>query len=483
MKVDRRTMLHGTAMASLASLVSGYPARSHAAQATVSQPNIVFIMADDLGYADIGCYGARDIRTPHIDALAGRGIRLTDGYANSPVCSATRTALITGRYQYRLPCGLQEPLAVGDYGLPPAEMTLPRLLQGLGYTTALVGKWHLGNLPDYGPLLSGYDRFFGIERGAADYFSHKSMAAPPPIDEDRLAAANVVSDPAGSQGLPPGLIEGTEPVEAFGYLTDVLGDRAVVEIEAAHRQGKPLFLSLHFTAPHWPWEGPDDAEVARSIVDQTHTDGGNLATYGAMVESMDANVGKVMATLDHLGIAENTIIVFTSDNGGERFSDVWPFTGAKTELLEGGIRVPLVISWPARISAGSTSSQAMMSMDFTPTFYAAAGGDASVVRSDGENLLPVLTGISEAYSRKLFWRYQANDQAAMREGHYKYLRLRGREYLFDLVSDQHERANLKDREPERFAAMKGEWEAWNATMLPYQDDSFSHDISDFLPDR
>lgn len=461
METSRRSVIKGAVglAAAAAAPLSGALARSRAAM-----PNIIFIMADDLGYADVGCYGARSFRTPHIDRLAAGGVQLFQGYSNSPVCSATRTALITGRYQYRLRCGLEEPIIKEvNIGLPPEVPTLPSQLRKLGYRTALVGKWHLGPRPDFGPLKSGYDRFFGIPEGSADYFSHTTPR------------------PGRTLG---GLVDGDAVVRHEGYLTDLLGDRAVEEVQAAVEDGKPLFLSLHFTAPHWPWEGPDDEATARGVTDLRHWDGGNLETYGKMVESMDANVGKLLAALDRLGIADNSVIVFTSDNGGERFSDTWPFVGAKTELLEGGIRVPLILRWPERIRAGSTSQQVMISMDFLPTLLAAAGGSPDRASpADGENLLGVLTGEAPEHPRTLFWRYKAVEQAAVRDGDWKYLKIGSREYLFNLAEDLRERANLKDRHPERFARLKADFAAWNATMLPYPTDSYSDSIKAKLSDR
>ena len=280
------------------------------------------------------------------------------------------------------------------------------------------------------------------------------------------------------------MIEGETPVEYVGYLTDLLGDRAVTELEEAVVAATPLFLSLHFTAPHWPWEGPDDLAISKGIEDPLHTNGGNLDTYAKMVESMDHNIGKVLSAIDRLGIANNTIVVFTSDNGGERFSDVWPFTGAKTELLEGGIRVPIIIRWPGRIPAGSTSDQMMISMDFVPTFIAAAGGaPASRMPLDGENLLPILTGRSPKMDRELYWRYNFAGQAAVRIGDWKYLKLAGTEYLFNLVEDQRERANLKEIFPEKFEYLKNKFSTWNSNMLPYNDNNYSHSGVEVMPDR
>ena len=232
----------------------------------MKQPNIVFIMADDLGYADLSCNGRRDYSTPNIDRIAERGARLPQAYANSAVCSATRLALITGRYQYRLPLGLEEPLAgKTDVGLPPEHPTLPSLLRAAGYGTTLIGKWHLGMPPKFGPSRSGYDHFWGIRTGAIDYYSHKN-----PRGEDDLW-------------------DGDVPVRQTGYLTDLLGDRAVEAIDGYAEQSRPFLLSLHFNAPHWPWEAPgDQAESERLLGGRLrHFDGGTQRTYARMVQAMD----------------------------------------------------------------------------------------------------------------------------------------------------------------------------------------------------
>src|SRR5258708_1844063 len=244
-----------------------------------ARPNIVFIMADDLGYADLSCYGRRDYQTPAIDRLASGGIRFTQAYANSAVCSATRTALITGRYQYRLPVGLEEPLTVArrNIGLPPSHPTLPSLLKGAGYGTSLVGKWHLGWLPAFSPLKSGYDHFWGFRGGAIDYFTHKSGIASTDTDD---------------------LWDGDAKVHQAGYLTDLLGDRAVKVIGEHAKEKRPFLLSLHFNAPHWPWEAPEDEEESKRLKALFHLDGGSLQTYARMVKQLDLQVGRVLKSLD-----------------------------------------------------------------------------------------------------------------------------------------------------------------------------------------
>ena len=424
-----------------------------AAKRPEARPNIVFIMADDLGYADLSCYGRRDYQTPNLDRLAAQGVRYLDAYSNSSVCSATRTALITGRYQYRLPVGLEEPLATRPVGLPPGEPTLPLLLKIAGYRTALVGKWHLGQLPNYGPLQSGYDQFWGFRSGGIDYFTHESQGGPDLWDQDVA-------------------------VEEQGYLTDLLGDRALTMIDGFARSVDPFFLSLHFNAPHWPWEGPqDEAEALRIAADRArnivHFDGGSMATYATMVRRMDHQIGRIMERLHRLGLAENTIVVFTSDNGGERFSDTWPFSGRKTELLEGGIRVPCIVRWPAQRSAGTASTVPCMSMDWAPTLLAACGADTSGVSFDGVNLF-TNRAQPDSPERTLFWRMKWMSQEASRRGNWKYLKIGANSFLFDLATDPLEKANLKTREPARFASMEAEYRSWERTMLPISGESEAH---------
>jgi arylsulfatase A-like enzyme len=446
--ISRRRFVQSGAASSLALAGIGF-GRPGLAQAV--KPNIVFIMADDLGYADVSSYGQRDYATPNIDRLAIEGLMFTQGYANSSVCSATRTALATGRYQYRLEVGLEEPINAStpkNIGLPPSHPTLPSLLKKAGYGTTLVGKWHLGFLPDFSPLKSGYDHFFGIFGGAADYFNHGA-------DHARTGAESYQ------------LHEEEVPVERHGYMTNLLGDRAVQTVEGYAKSKEPFLMSLHFTAPHWPWEGPDDEAESKRIRNIFHRDGGTQKTYGTMVQSLDVNIGRVLQALDATGVANNTIVVFTSDNGGERFSKTWPFTGMKQELLEGGLRIPSIVRWPGRIAGRSVSEQVMITMDWVPTLLAAAGTSPDAAYpSDGEDLGPVMTGRAAPHPRKLYWRYKAGSQRAVRDGDGKYLRLAGNEFLFDVIKDPRERANLKDRHREVFDRLKSDWEAWNDTMLP-----------------
>ena len=417
------------------------------ARAAETQPNIVFILADDMGYADLSCYGRPDFKTPNIDGIAARGMKFLQAYANSSVCTATRTALITGRYQYRLPVGLEEPLAGNrNVGLPPEHPTLPSLLKKAGYGTTLVGKWHLGWLPEYGPLKSGYDHFWGFRGGALDYFTHKSGIASSDTDD---------------------LWDDDAKIHQAGYLTDLLGDRAVSVINDYAQAKRPFFLSLHFNAPHWPWEGPGDEAESQRVSSLNDYDGGSQETYARMIRQLDLNVGRVLKALQTGGIANNTIVIFTSDNGGERFADTWPFTGKKLELLEGGLRIPAMARWPGHIPAGSTTEQVAISMDWMPTLLALAGGQPDPAYPlDGMNLAPALTQRAAPVTRKLFWRFKNKSQRAVRDGDMKWLKINENTFLFNVVADPLERANLKDRQPEVYGRLVNDYENWNATMLP-----------------
>ena len=442
---------------------------------TPPRPNIVFIVADDLGYADLGCYGGRDASfgpvSPVLDGLAARGLKLTQGYSNSPVCSPTRFALMTGRYQYRLRGAAEEPInsksrGSTTLGLPPEHPTLPSLLRDAGYRTALMGKWHLGYPPAFGPLRSGYDEFFGPMSGGVDYFTHCSST--------------------GQHDLYLGDAEQQED----GYLTDLITDHGldfVRRMAEGARSGTPFFLSLHYTAPHWPWETRDDEALAKEVKGNLfHLHGGNIDTYRRMIHHMDEGIGRLMDLLRAEGLERDTLVVFTSDNGGERFSDNWPLVGGKMDLTEGGIRVPWIAHWPAVIAPGSTSTQTCMTMDWSATMLDAAGATAAASHPlDGRSLMPLLRDATWRDDQPLFWRMNHRGQRAMRHGPWKYLRVDGHDYLFNLEGDERERANLAPIAPERLAAMVQAWEAWEATMPPIPADatvSLGYGVKD-MPQR
>ena len=441
----------------------------------MNRPNIIFIVADDLGFADLGCYGGRPAKfgkvSPVLDRLAARGIKFTQGYSNSPVCSPTRFAMMTARYQYRLRGAAEEPInskarTSTTLGLPTDHPTLPSLLRGSGYRTALMGKWHLGYPPTFGPLRSGYEEFFGPMAGGVDYFTHCSST--------------------GSHDLWFGEEEKAEE----GYLTDLITDRSVDYIQRmapGAAAGTPFFLSVHYTAPHWPWETRDDKALAQEVKDNLfHLHGGNIHTYQRMIHHMDEGIGKLMTALESHGLADNTLVVFTSDNGGERFSDSWPLVGGKMDLTEGGIRVPWIAHWPAVIAPGGVSKQHCLTMDWSATLLDAAGVKAHPDYAlDGASVLPVLKDAGHQFHRPLHWRMNHRGQRAMRDGDYKYLRVDGNDYLFNIPADERERANLGKREPDRLDAMRAAWEAWNATMPPIPADatvSLGYSVKD-MPQR
>src|SRR4029079_14991552 len=253
------------------------------------------------------------------------------------------------------------------------------------------------------------------------------------------------------------------PLHKVGYSTDLLGSRAVDSINDYAKAAQPFFISLHFNAPHWPWEAPGDEAESNRLrgKDLADFDGGSQETYRRMIAAMDLQIGRVFQALAANDIAENTIVIFTSDNGGGRFADTWPFTARKTELLEGGLRIPALVSWPGRIPRARTTDQVAISMDWVPTLLAAVGAAPDpACPLDGMNLLPTLTQNAAPMPRKLFWRYKANWQRAVRDGDFKYLKILDNTFLFNVVDDPMERANLKDRNRELYDRLVAEWNEW-----------------------
>jgi len=407
-----------------------------------SRPNIIFILADDLGWGDLSCYGRPDYLTPNIDSLALQGTKFTDAYSASAICTPTRCAYITGQYPARFKIGLEEPLVANNskVGLEPNKPTIASLLKQSGYDTALIGKWHLGFRPEWGPNAHGFDEFFGILAGAGDYFLHKT-------------------------GLgQPDLYENLTPVERNGYLTDLLTERAVNYVKKS--RSAPFFLSLHYTAPHWPWQGPKGGEeihfTDKAPEPAVMARGGSLKLYAQMMKSLDDGVGRVMQSIRAAGIDQKTLVIFTSDNGGERFSYLWPFSGQKGDLLEGGIRVPALVRWPGVVPANRLTQQMAITMDWTATIVAAAKTEGHSF--DGIDLLPVIKGISKVIDRTFFWRISSRD--AVREGKWKYVRDGEVRKLFDLSLDQHEQADFSQKNPEVLQRLMSEFSKWNDQMLP-----------------
>ena len=415
-------------LALLASIVAAQSVALAGGQTAREQrPNVVLIITDDVGYGDFGSYGAPDIRTPHIDGLAKDGVRLTDFYANGATCTPTRTGLISGRYQQRF--ALERPLsgassADGGLGLPANGRSLPQLLKDSGYATALVGKWHLGYKPEFSPRAHGFDYFFGFKSGFTDYYQH--------------------TDGAGLADL----FENDGAVEAKGYMTDLITERSVRFIEQ-NRQ-RPFFIDVAYNAAHWPYQPPGQPSTARDngrhlgpFDDSTAT----RAQYVAMLEHADQGVGRILAALDRLGLTQNTVVIFTNDNGGEWLSRNTPLFQHKGTVWEGGIRVPAILRWPGRIPAGVVSGQVGITMDLTATILAATATPVpAAARLDGINLLPVLEGRVPAIERTLFWRISGpRPQQAVRAGDWKLIFDGGRAMLFNVRTDLGERENMIGR--------------------------------------
>jgi arylsulfatase A-like enzyme len=404
------------------------------------RPNILFILADDLGYGDLSSYGRPDYTTPVLDNMAKDGMRFTDAYASAPVCTPTRCAFHTGRYAQRLPVGLREPLEDGDtqVGLPPEHPTVASVLKRTGYDTILIGKWHLGNIPQFGPNRHGFDESFGINGSSADYFTHYNNVGRPDLYENLTLS------------------------DQQGYLTDLFTDRAVQYLGRPHP--RPFFLSLQYNAPHWPWEGPGDRARATR---RAGAGGGSNEIYAEMVKSMDSGIGRVFDALRKADLERNTLVVFTSDNGGERYSLNWPFQFQKFYLWEGGIRIAAIVRWPGVVPAGKVTGQAVVTMDWAATFLDVANAKTDAAYPfEGESVMAVCAGKRAPFDRTIFWRVRARPQAAARMGKWKYLRDRGEEHLFDLAADPGEAVDLKDKQANTFEKLRAAYAAWNATMLP-----------------
>ena len=427
---------------------------------TTQRPNIVFILTDDLGWGDLSIDGQTNYQTPHLDQLAKEGIRFSQAYSASPVCTPTRVSFFTGRYPGRIPLGNQEPLAsvqqIGNtVGLPPEHPTIASLLKANGYETALVGKWHCGYLPKYSPLKSGFDEFFGNFSGAIDYFRHVDTSGEPDLWEAEV------------------------PIEEIGYVTDLFSDRAIDFLKKPH--DRPFYLSLHYTAPHWPWEGPNDIELSQALIGQDNLQNwvntGTAESYAAVMESLDNGIGRVLQALNDAGIADNTIVIFASDNGGEKFSNFGAFQGKKGNLYEGGIRVPTFIRWPGVIEPNQINEQVIITHDITATILAATGTNPDAnYPLDGENLLPIIKGEISVSPRILLWRHKGNNrpglpprvrQGAVRSGDWKYLQVGENEYLFDLANDEKEEINLQKENRKVFEELKSKYQTWDSELKPY----------------
>lgn len=406
-------------------------------------------MVDDLGYGDLSSYGRQEYETPVLDSFVAQGLRFNHAYSGAPICTPTRVALMTGRYPARHIVGLEEPLSSTDtVGLIEGETTLSSLIKAQGYQTALIGKWHLGYLETSHPLRHGYDRFFGITLGAADYIDHKYFA-----DEETF-------------------FDDENILERDGYMTDLIGDEAVAYLETIGNQ--PFFLNLEFTAPHWPWQLPGDDPVNGSTISD-FVAGGSVDTLGKMITNLEVNVQKVLKALEDNGLKDNTVIIFTSDNGGERHSFMAGLRGRKGNLLEGGIRVPAAVHWPGVTKPRQVTNQVAVTQDWTVTMLDIAGiPNFSELGMDGISLKDFIKNPETELSREVYWRFgkpESNNgvQVALRDGNFKYLKFNDEEYLYDLEKDSEESNDIKESNSIVFEKLKNRAEELTAEMLPLPD--------------
>lgn len=411
----------------------------------VQEPNIIVIVADDLGYADTGFQGAKDIETPHLDALAKSGVRFTNGYSSHPFCSPMRAGFMTGRYQQRFGYETNVPYDPHNshIGLPKDQRTIAQRLKTAGLRTAAIGKWHLGASAAHHPLARGFDFHFGFLGGGHDYF--EVDLARPMAEGYRL--------PLEKNGRP-------EPME--GYLTDVLSEAAADFIKGSQR--KPFFLYLAYNAPHTPLQAPDFwLEKYASIGDEKRR------IYAAMVSTLDAGVGRVLETLEAVGLREKTVVFFVSDNGGPEHanaSDNGVLRGQKGEVYEGGVRVPFLMSWPGVVEGGRTFDHPVNTIDVACTTLALAGvkieGDETL---DGVNLMPFVTGENKSAPHDaIFWRKVNGEAWAVRSGKWKLLRASEAEptALYDLDADITEYKDVSEANPEVVAELEAKFDAWNS---------------------
>lgn len=407
--------------------------------AAADRPNIIVIVADDQGYNDLGVQGCKDIPTPNIDGLAKGGVRFTSGYVSGPYCSPTRAGLLTGRYQQRFghefnPGPAQT--AGPEMGLPLTETTLANRLKQAGYATGMVGKWHLGYQDKFHPMKRGFDEFYGFLGGSHSYVNAKADMANP-------------------------ILRGTEAINEKEYLTDAFGREAVAYIDR-HKE-HPFFLYLTFNAVHTPMDATQKyLDRFASIQDEKRR------TYAAMTSAMDDAIGRVVTKLRDSKLEENTLMFYVSDNGGPpvNASNNQPLRGFKAQTLEGGVRVPFFVKWPARIPAGKIYDKPVIQLDISATALAAAGIEVPAdAHLDGVNLLPHLMGQKDGSPHeKLYWRF--GPQIAIRQGDWKLVRHSGSQELelYNLADDIGEKNNLAQSQPEKFKELQTAWNAWNSQL-------------------
>ncbi|HYD15495.1 MAG TPA: sulfatase-like hydrolase/transferase [Hyphomicrobium sp.] len=419
-----------------------------------AKPNIIVIVADDLGYGDLSSYGSPH-QTPHIDRLASDGVRFTEGYATAALCSPSRAALMTGRYQQRFGYEYQLSDNVRD-GIDVAQPMLSRALRAAGYRTALFGKWHLGMAPERQPLQMGFDEFFGILGGQARYTAESRpdvVSSPEPALQPRFYA-----DTPASQYR-----ENGRPVDLPDYSTTAFTEHALRFID--ENKARPFFLMLTYTAPHVPLQATE-AQLAKAADIQDP----QMRLYRAVINELDAGVGQIRERLVRNGLAENTMIVFVSDNGCPDYVGGvcanTPLNGWKRYLTEGGVRVPYILAWPGKVRAGQTYEKAVSTLDIFPTALAAAGAAGDPDRpTDGRDLLPFVQGLDEGQPHeRLYWR--SLPSYAIRSGDWKLLVNAGPKgetvtMLFNLADDGSEKKDLSGQYPQIVKRLNQEWKTWS----------------------
>lgn len=408
-----------------------------------NQPNIILIMADDLGYADISCFGSETAKTPVLDKMASEGIRFTDYHSNGAVCSPTRAALMTGNYQQR--AGIEGVIyAALDkriYGISDKQKTIAEYFKEAGYVTGIFGKWHLGYKPEFNPVRHGFDEFYGYVSGNVDYISHRDGV---------------------------GLLDWWHNADTCyddGYVTDIITDKALQFME--DNKDKPFFLYLPHEAVHYPYQGRNDKadRLPGAEFEALGSRPDKKQAYTEMVEIMDENIGRVMVKLEELDLEKNTFVLFCSDNGATKMGNNGVLNGFKSSLWEGGHRVPAIAWYPAKIKAGTISNATILSMDILPTLLNAAG--ISVQENfDGKDFSGVLFSGYEMPERPVFWRYR--NQWAVRLGDWKYLKINDEEYLFNLNDDLRELNNLIEQNMEPGNQLKALLVDWENEMNQYQ---------------
>lgn len=412
------------------------PAGLRAFAADGKKPNLVLIVADDLGWGELGCQGNRQIPTPHIDSIAKAGVRFTSGYVSCPVCSPTRAGLMTGRYQQRFGHEFNPgPAAGAEFGLPLSQTTIAKRLKDVGYVTGMVGKWHLGNQEKFRPLSRGFDEFFGFLGGAHQYFPQNGSSG------------------TGNNAI----MRGNKAIEEKDYLTDAFRREAVAFIEK--HKAEPFFLYLPFNAVHAPLQAP------RKYLDRfAEIKEEKRRTWAAMLSAMDDAVGAVLKTLRDNGLEENTLVIFFSDNGGPTQSTTsgnGPLRGYKGQVLEGGVRVAYMMQWKGTIPSGTVDDRPVIQLDVAPTLLAAAGGKAPSEAFDGVDLMPYIktAGDSKGAPHKaLCWRF--GEQDAIRKGDWKLLDVGAGSELYNLADDIGEKTNLAAKNPEKVKELEAELEVW-----------------------